>query len=55
MRCHGGEKDNFINFATKYIVFLLKNMVNESKAFPSLLKITYYKIIQNIFALIISK
>ena len=54
-RCHGGEKDKFLNFATLYIVFLLKNVDNESKAFRSLLKISDYKLIQNIFALIISK
>ena len=55
MRCHGGEKEKFLNFATIYIVFLLKNVANESKAFRSLLKISDYKLIQNIFALIISK
>ena len=55
MRCHGGEKDKFLNFATIYIVFLLKNVANEIKAFRSLLKISDYKLIQNIFALIISK
>jgi hypothetical protein len=55
MRCHGVEKDKFLNFATIYIVFLLKNVANESKAFRSLLKIPDYKLIQNIFALIISK
>ena len=55
MRCYGGEKAKFINFATIYIVFLLKNVANESKAFRSLLKISDYKLIQNIFALIISK
>ena len=55
MRCHGGEKDNFLNFATIYIVFLLKNVANEIKAFRSLVKISDYKLIQNIFALIISK
>ena len=55
MRCHGGEKDKFLNFATIYIVFLLKNVANESKAFRSLLKISDYKLIRNIFALIISK
>ena len=55
MRCHGEEKDKFLNFATIYIVFLLKNVANEIKAFRSLLKISDYKLIQNIFALIISK
>ena len=30
-----------ISFATKYIVSLLKNMANESKAFRSLFKIAY--------------
>ena len=55
MRCHGGEKEKFLNFATIYIVFLLKNVANEIKAFRSLLKISDYKLIQNIFALIISK
>ena len=38
-----------------YIVFLLKNVANEIKAFRSLVKISDYKLIQNIFALIISK
>ena len=54
MRYHGGEKDKFLNFATIYIVFLLKNVANESKAFRSLLNISDYKLIQNIFAIIIS-
>ena len=49
VRCHGGEN------ATIYIVFLLKKVANEIKAFRSLLKISDYKLIQNIFALIISK
>ena len=55
VRCHGGEKYKFLNFATIYIVFLLKNVANESKVFRSLLKISDYKLIQNIFVLIISK
>ena len=55
MRCHGGEKNKFLNFATIDIVFLLKNVANEIKAFRSLVKISDYKLIQNIFALIISK
>ena len=55
MRCHE-DRDKFLDFATIYIdVFLLKNVANESKAFRSLLKISDYKQIQNIFALIISK
>ena len=49
------RKTKFLNFATIYIVFLLKNVANEIKAFRSLLKISDYKLIQNIFALIISK
>ena len=49
------ERKKFLNFATIYIVFLLKNVANEIKAFRSLLKISDYKLIQNIFALIISK
>ena len=52
---HGGERDKFLIFATIFIVFLLKNVANEIKAFRSLVKISDYKLIQNIFALIISK
>jgi hypothetical protein len=33
---------NLFSFAPTYIVSLLKNMANESKAFRSLFKITYY-------------
>ena len=33
------------SFATSYIVSLLKNMANESKAFRSLFKIAYYELI----------
>ncbi len=33
---------NLSGFAPRYIVSLLKNMANESKAFRSLFKITYY-------------
>jgi hypothetical protein len=50
VRCHGGEKDKFLNFATIYLVFLLKNVANESKAFCSLLKTSDYKLIQIFFA-----
>jgi hypothetical protein len=39
---------NSTRFANKYIVSLLKNMANESKAFRSLFKITYFYRIQNI-------
>ena len=33
------------SFTTRYIVFLLKIMANESKAFRSLFKIAYYEFI----------
>jgi hypothetical protein len=44
-----GERGRHGNFATIYIVFLLKNVANESKAFRSLLNKSDYKLIQNIF------
>jgi hypothetical protein len=49
VKCHWGKRDKFLCFATRYIVFLLKNIDNESKAFSSPLKITY--LFQNIFVL----
>jgi|688.fasta_scaffold1103406_1 hypothetical protein len=52
------EIQNWLSFATEYVVLLFKNMANQIKRFCSLFNIKYYyisELILKIFALIISK